>query len=171
MGYHIPPIDSEDSFAMSILSFALADGDSSRLYRKFVYENNWITGLFAGPNQYVGPQLFRIWFQIQSEVSLETVVDALDTELDKILFEGITDQELEKARNQVSYRFISRLSTVSQIGDLLAHSTSIFNDPDTANSQLERYLAVSKQDVHQVASKYLVPSNRNLIAIEPGRRV
>jgi predicted Zn-dependent peptidase len=170
MGYHIPPIDADDYFAMSLLAYVLADGDSSRLYRRFVYENNWITGLFAGPNQYIGPQLFRIWFQIQADVKQEIVLRALDEELQKIFDEGITDQEMEKARNQVAYRFIERLSTVSQIGDLLSHTTSVYGDPAVVNTQLERYLSVSQEQIREAARKYLVDHNRTLISVVPGRQ-
>jgi len=167
IGYHMPSLGSPEYYALTMLALILADGDSSRFYRKFVYQNNWITGLFAGPNQYKGPQLFRVWFQIQSEVKPQTVVDAVDEEVARILDEGVTDLELEKARNQVTHRFVARLSTVYQIGELLAHYASYFNDPGLVNSQIDEYHAISKEDILSAARKFLLRENRTLILTEP----
>ncbi|MGW8182116.1 MAG: M16 family metallopeptidase, partial [bacterium] len=167
IGYHMPGLDSPEYYALTMLALVFADGDSSRFYRKFVYENNWITGLFAGPNQYKGPQLFRIWFQIQNEVTSETVIEAVDEELERIVNEGVTDEELEKARNQVTHRFIARLSTVYQVGELLAHYASYFDEPGLVNTQIDRYHEVTKEEVLSAAQRFLLRENRSIILTEP----
>jgi predicted Zn-dependent peptidase len=171
MGYHIPPIGTADYYPLSILALALADGDSSRLYRRLVYENNWITGLFAGPNQYIGPQLFRIWFQIQADIETDRVLNAFDTEMERILNQGITDDELEKAQNQLIHRFASRLSTVSQVGDYLAHAASTLQNAYAVNTELEKYLSVSRKEIREVVCNYFDPSNRSLITVRPEGKV
>jgi predicted Zn-dependent peptidase len=168
IGYHMPGLGSPEYYALTMLALILADGDSSRFYRKFVYRNNWITGLFAGPNQYKGPQLFRVWFQIQDDVTPQTVIDAVDEEVSRIINEGVTDKELEKARNQVTHRFIARLSTVYQVGELLAHYASFFNEPGLVNTQIDEYHAITRGEVLNAAQKFLVPENRSIILTEPG---
>jgi len=167
IGYHMPGLDSPEYYALTMLALVFADGDSSRFYRKFVYENNWITGLFAGPNQYKGPQLFRIWFQIQNEVNPETVIDAVDEELERIINEGVTNEELDKARNQVTHRFIARLSTVYQVGELLAHYGSYFNEPGLVNTQIDRYHEITKEEILSAAQRFLLRENRSIILTEP----
>jgi predicted Zn-dependent peptidase len=169
IGYHMPSLGTPGYYALTMLALVLADGDSSRFYKRFVYHNNWITGLFAGPNQYRGPQLFRIWFQIQDEVKPQKVIDAVDEEFERILEMGVTDEELEKARNQVTHRFVARLSTVFQVGELLAHYASYFDDPNLVNSQIDKYHSISKEDVLKAARDFLVPENRTVILTEPGR--
>jgi predicted Zn-dependent peptidase len=168
IGYHMPGLGTPEYYALTMLALILADGDSSRFYRRFVYENNWITGLFAGPNQYKGPQLFRIWFQIQADVSTQTLIDTIDEEVTRILQDGVTDRELEKARNQVTHRFIARLSTVYQVGELLAHYASYFDQPDLLNTQIDEYHSVSKGDILSAARKFLLKENRSIILTEPG---
>jgi predicted Zn-dependent peptidase len=167
IGYHIPHLKSREYYAFTMLALILADGDSSRFYRRFVYENNWITGLFAGPNQYKGPQLFRIWFQIQADISPDTVTTAVDHELDQIVQNGVTDLELEKARNQVAYRFVSRLSTVYQVGELLAHYASYFDEPDLVNTQIQQYYDITREDIVNAARTFLTPKNRTTILTQP----
>jgi predicted Zn-dependent peptidase len=168
IGYHMPGLGTPEYYALTMLALVLADGDSSRFYRKFVYENNWITGLFAGPNQYKGPQLFRIWFQIQADVKPETVIDSVDEEVGRIIQEGVTDTELEKARNQVTHRFVARLSTVYQVGELLAHYASYFGQPGLVNNQIDQYHAVTKEDIVKAARKFLLKVNRSIILTVPG---
>ena len=167
IGYHIPGLKSREYYAFTMLALILADGDSSRFYQRFVYENNWITGLFAGPNQYKGPQLFRIWFQIQSEIAPETLTNAVDKELEQIAQQGVTDLELEKAQNQVTHRFVSRLSTVYQVGELLAHYTSYFDDPGLVNTQIQQYYEISKEEIVEAAKTFLTPQNRTTILTLP----
>ena len=54
LGYHMPGLGSPEYYALSVLGLVLSDGESSRLYRKLVYETNWVSNLAVGPNQYRG---------------------------------------------------------------------------------------------------------------------
>jgi len=168
IGYHIPPLGSTDDYALAMAALVLADGDSSRFYRRFVYENNWIAGLIAGSNHYRGPQLFRAWFQIQQNVPPAKILEAMEDELDRLKESGITDAELEKARNQVAHRLVAQMERVSNVGELLAQYSSFFDDPHLANRQLERFLAVSKEQVQLAVQRYLSRENRTVIIVEPG---
>ena len=168
IGYHIPPLGSTDDYALAMAALVLADGDSSRFYRRFVYENNWIAGLIAGSNHYRGPQLFRAWFQIQQNVPPAKILEAMEDELDRLKESGITDAELEKARNQVAHRLVAQMERVSNVGELLAQYSSFFDDPNLANRQLERFLAVSKEQVQLAVQRYLSRENRTVIIVEPG---
>jgi predicted Zn-dependent peptidase len=168
IGYHIPPLGSTDDYALAMAALVLADGDSSRFYRRFVYENNWIAGLVAGSNHYRGPQLFRVWFQIQQNVPTSTILEAMENELDRLKDSGITDTELEKAQNQVAHRLVAQMERVSNVGELLAQYSSFFDDPNLANRQLERFLSVSKEQIQLAVQRYLSRENRTVIIVEPG---
>jgi len=169
LGYHMPPLDTTDYYALSMLALILADGDSSRFYRRFVYDNNWITGLYAGPNQYRGPELFRIWFQVQQAVTTDRIVAAVDQELDRIRQTPIDGGELEKAGNKVRHRFVTRLSKVAQVGELLAQSASLLGDPGAVNLQLEKYLSVTPEEISEAARRTFRRENRTMILVEPGK--
>lgn len=169
LGYHMPPLDTTDYYALSMLALILADGDSSRFYRRFVYDNNWITGLYAGPNQYRGPELFRIWFQVQQAVTTDRIVVAVDQELDRIRQTPIDGGELEKAGNKVRHRFVTRLSKVAQVGELLAQSASLLGDPGAVNLQLEKYLSVTPEEISEAARRTFRRENLTMILVEPGK--
>ncbi|UCF36425.1 MAG: insulinase family protein [Acidobacteriota bacterium] len=167
IGYHMPPLGTPEHYALSLAALILSDGDSSRLYQRLVYENNWSTGLFAGPNQYRGPQLFRIWIEVQQGISPQLLLDAIDEELERIRQDGVSERELEKAQNQVAHRFVGRLARVSQVGEMLAQYTSYYGDPDKVNSELENYLSVTREDIQECVRSFLKNRNRTLIIVEP----
>jgi zinc protease len=152
---------------MSMAALILADGDSSRFYQEFVHKRNWIAGLFASPNHYRGPQLFRIFLQVQQGISVREVVSAVDRELGKIADKGVTAQELSKARNQVKHRFLSRVAKVSQVGELLAHYSTFYGDTNLINEHLARFMEVTEEDIRKVVATYLRQTNRSSIFVEP----
>ncbi len=170
IGYHMPSIGSPEYYALSMLALILAFGDSSRLNQNLLYQRNWITQLFAGPNEYKGPQLFNVWFQTQAEVSPEEVLAELDGELERVRTDSVSEQELEKARNQTGHEFVSRLSTNSQIGESLARSSIYFEDPQMINEELTHYLEVTPEGMREAARRIFRRENRSVLQVMPGKR-
>ena len=168
LGYHIPFAGSRAHYALSVLALVLARGESSRLYRRMIYDNNWVASLSAGPNLYRGPQMFVFWFQTQDGVDIQTVQEALEEELSRVRDLRISDQELEKARNQVLYRAVSSRATIQGIGEGLAQYMTYFEDPMLINLEVERFLEVTAEEILAVARQFLVPENRTTIIVEKG---
>ncbi len=170
IAFHMPELDSPDFYALSMLSLLLAEGDSSRLYQRFVYDNNWITGLYAGPNQHRGPGLFRIWFQVQQGATPDRLLAALDEELHRFSEQTVPEAELDKARAQIKFRMVNRMERISRIGALLAEATSLLDDPNLANEQLERYLSVTATQLRDTAQRTFLADNQSLLIVHPGGR-
>jgi len=108
-----------------------------------------------------------VWFQVQSAVDVDQVLQAADQELQRVQEEKIPAQEIEKAKNQIAFRFVERMAKVARIGELLAHYALFFDDPKRINQELDRYLAVTADDILQAAQKIFRPQNRTLIFVEP----
>ncbi|MFQ5740597.1 MAG: M16 family metallopeptidase [Acidobacteriota bacterium] len=170
VGYHLPHLGSPDHYALAMLSLVLAHGDSSRLYRKLVYDNNWVTSLSAGTNLYKGPQLFRLWLQIQEGVEVQQVLGTLNEQLLRFQEELVSEKELEKARNQVLFRYVTGRSTVADIGQALARYAVLYEDPDMINQEARRYLAVSREAIRDAAARTFRPENRTAIVVEPVKK-
>lgn len=168
LGFPVPPLGSSDDDALRLLALVLAEGDSSRLYRRFVYDKAWITSLFAGTNHCRGTQVFRIWFQVQTGVSPREVTRGILEELNRIREERIADWELEKARNQVTYRQVLRLERVARIGEMLAEGASLLNRPNFANERFERLLALGPEDLRKTAEQLLDPERGVVLFVTPG---
>ncbi|MFB3904648.1 MAG: M16 family metallopeptidase [Acidobacteriota bacterium] len=168
LGFHMAEYGSRDHYALSVLSLILTQGESSRLYRKLIYDNNWVTSVYSGPNQYMGPQLFSVWCQIQDGNSPERIQDELLEELRQIGQSAVSDQELEKARNNISHAFLTRLTRVSQIGEALASYAVFLNNPGAINTELERFFDIGAKDIQAAAERTFTAENQTAIFVLPG---
>ena len=170
LGYHMPELGSPQYYALSMLSIILSRGESSRLYRRLAYDNNWITSLSAGPNEYRGPELFHLWVQLQGEAEATTVLETVEDELRKLQKEKIAQKELEKAKNQIAFSFVSQISTVARIGERLARYAVYFEDPHLIHGEWNRFASVTREDIREAAVQTFRTENRVLLLIEPQPR-
>ena len=72
---------------------------------------------------------------------------------------GLTEREFQKLQNQTENDFISRNTTMAGISESLANYYTFFGDANLINTEIERYLAVTPENIIDVARKYLVPEN------------
>lgn len=170
MGYHMPPPGALEHYSLSMLAAVLSRGQSSRLYRRLIYENNWVTGLSVGPNQYHGPQMFCVWMQFQQDVSQGIILNAVEDELKRVQQDPISADELEKARNQVLYRAASSRDRVETLGESLARFATCFGDPSLINQETDRFLAVTAIQILEAAQQTLARQNRTVLLIQNDSR-
>lgn len=168
LGYHMGPMASDEYFDSTLLSVILVDGDSSRFYRKYVYEHNWITELYAGPDQQIGPQIFRIWAQVQDAVDPENIMEEMKKDLKMIGEEGISEEEMNIARNQLIYRQVSMMSTSSSVGELLGFFQSSLGEAAMINGHLNRYLEVTPERIKRSAQRVFSGDKHSSIIVVPG---
>jgi predicted Zn-dependent peptidase len=85
---------------------------------------------------------------------------AIDEQITKVQQELITEKEFEKLRNQIESEFVTNNSRVAGISESLATYYMFFGDANLINNEIDRYLAVTREDIQAAAKKYLVKSNR-----------
>jgi len=170
MGFLVPPLGTREDAALRLWALILAEGDSARLYRRFVYDQPWVTGLAAGTNHCRGPQQFRIWFQVQQGVSPDQVIQGVESEIERLQNETAASWELEKSRNQLTYRQVMRLERVSRMGEALAEGASMLDDPDFVNRRFETLLSVTADELREAAQRHLLRTRRTLVSILPEER-
>lgn len=168
LGFHMADMSSDEYYDLTLLAVSLVDGDSSRLYRKYVHENNWLTELYAGPDQQVGPQVFRVWALLQQGQDPSVQSQELMEDLERIAREGITGEELEMARNHLIYRQVSMMATSSSVGELLGFFHSCLGDAGMINKHLQRYLEVTPERIKKSAQKVFANRNNLSLAVIPG---
>ena len=160
--YHIPPQGTEDFYAMSMLAQLLAQGESSRLYRSLVDEQQKAVyaGAFPFSTEDPGVTLSYAFANIGTGTSAEALEEAMDVEYERVKNELISEREMQKLRNQAENDFISQNSTIAGIAQSLANYHTYFGDANLINTEIERYLAVTREDIKRVANKYLRKENR-----------
>ena len=88
------------------------------------------------------------------------VEEAMNAEFDRVKNESVTDKEFQKLRNQIENDFVSRNGSVAGIAESLANYHMYFGDANLINTEIEKYYAVTKQDLMNAAKKYYTQDNR-----------
>ena len=158
--YRAPKQGSDEYYAFRMLGTILSGGPSSRMNKVLVDQKqvalqaaalpffNEDAGLFinfAIANMGVKPQ--------DLENSIDSIVNGLKTTL-------VTEKEFQKVKNQVETQFVSSNSTMAGVAESLANYEVYFGDANLINTELERFKKVTREDLLNVAKKYLNPNNR-----------
>ena len=159
-GFHVPPMGTDDYYALDMLSTLLSGGQSSRLYKSLVDEKQLAiqTGNFS--YQLEGPGLSIAFGIANLGVDLDDVGHAIEEEIEKVKKELIGEKEFQKLRNQKENDIVSSNSTMYGIALSLANYETLYGDANRINTELEKYLAVTRQDIQRVAKKYFDKNNR-----------
>jgi len=167
MAYHIPAQGTDDFYAVSMLATLLSDGKSSRLQKEVVdkQQKALFAGAFAFPTEDPG---LAIMFSISNMgVNVMDLENAVNAEIEKVKNEMISEDELQKIKNQVEADFVTRNSSVSGIAETLANYKVYFGDANLINTEMNRYLKVTREDIKRVANKYFVKENRVVLHYLP----
>ncbi len=167
VGYIAPTIANPDAYALDVLQGVLSSGKSSRLYKSLVYEKQ--IALYAGGDYddvSKDPNLFYVYAGVMPGKTTEEVERALYDEIDKFKNEPVTDEELQKAKNQIEASFIMGQDSNFYQAMLLGQYESV-----ASWKLLEKYVdnirAVTKADVMRVAKEYFTADNRTVGILVP----
>lgn len=168
MAYPSPKQYSKDYYAMEMLNTILAGGQSSRIYKSLVDEKKLALQAtsFQFPLEAVGMNI--VLGVANMGASLEEMEAAMDTEIERVKTELISEREFQKIRNQQESSFIFNFSSNAGIAENLAIYETYQGDPDLINTEIERYLAVTREDIQRVARQYLDKDNRLVLFWLPG---
>ena len=169
--YRIPEHRGADTPAIEILNIILGQGESSRLNVAVVRRAKAAvaTGTILNPyGSRNGPGVWVIYGIVNQGISADTLDGALGTQLDSIRANGISAAELEKAKNVLRAGFIGNRETTLGKAEELHHYRTFHNTLDEINSDLDRMLAVTSDDVKRVANTYLAPNNLTLVIVRAG---
>jgi predicted Zn-dependent peptidase len=167
MGWPIPAMREKDHYALELLAVLLADGDSSRLESKLVRERAIATEVDAGTEDRRGPDSFMVTLKVASSATPAQVQSAFDAELARIKAAPPTDEEMKKLRNLMESHFLFGLQSNYSRAQKLAEFELYWGDANLLLGELDKYLAVKKEDISRVASQYLKSDTRSRIEVKP----
>ncbi|MYD87899.1 MAG: insulinase family protein [Acidobacteria bacterium] len=156
-----------DAYPLHILSKILSDGQSARIHRSLVYEQQVAVSAFGQGVIIEDPNLFYAVALVQPGRTPEAVAAALIAELDRAKVEPPADGELQRAKNQFARDYVIGRISVEQKGMHLAHAQVIHDDVTTADAEFDIFMNVSREDVQRVARTYLRDDNRLVLTILP----
>lgn len=157
-----------DAAALQVLGQILGTGESSRLHQRLVRSDQAALQVFASSLPRLGPGIFQLIGIANQGVDGEELLRLMDEEVERIREEGVTEEEVARARNQVRSSTVFSRQSVMGRAEALQTANHFFGTPEAVRTTVERIEEVSAEDVQRAAATYLSPENRAVIFTRPG---
>jgi len=165
--YHIPALGDEDQYALEMLTTLLSSGQSSRMYKQLVDKQQLAVQTASFPLTLEDPGLFLTFAVANAGITADVLENAIQVELDNVRNELIGEEEFQKLRNKIENDFVSGNSSVAGIAGSLANYYNFYKDTNLINTELEKYMEVTREDIKRVANEYLTKENRVVLYYLP----
>lgn len=162
IGYHTPEATNKDYYSLSILNAVLTSGNSSRLYSELVDKKQLANMVRSDFSESFDPNLFNIYAIAAKGIKEADIESAIYSEIDKIKKDGITENELQKIKNQKLIEFYAQIETINGKSNNIGTYELFFGDYRKMFDAPAEYSKVSIEDVKRVASQYFNKSNRTV---------
>jgi zinc protease len=169
IAYNIPPMRSPAYYPLRLVAMALGDGESSRFYQKFVKEQQSVQEMDVGIDGRKEPDLFSIFMVLSGTQSPGEVRKGIDAEIAAIAAEGLPEEELSKVKTRITMKYVSNLDNNLSTAIMLGKYELLWGDASLVNSEVERFTAVTPQDIVAAAKKYLVKERRTVLDVLPSQ--
>ncbi|HXG66627.1 MAG TPA: pitrilysin family protein [Blastocatellia bacterium] len=167
IGYHVPETSHPDFYALQVLKTILFSGQSSRLYQRLVDKDQLALFVQGEVDFAFDPTLFILITQPKAGVAPEAVEKAIYEELDKVKSGGVTDTELEKAKNILLANFYREMKTINGKANAMGTYEVYFGDYRKLFTAVEDYRKVTREDLKRVAAQYFTDRNRTVATLVP----
>ncbi|HAV43379.1 TPA: hypothetical protein DCX15_05120 [bacterium] len=168
MGFHIPPIESEDVYPLDVLAVILGQGRSSRLYRRIKEEKGLVYSIDAWSYTPKYEGIFGIDATLETKY-LEEAQAAILEELKRLKREYVEDEELEKAKRTITSHEIFRQETIEGEAKTLALNEFVTGNIHFSEFYISQISRVTKEDLLRVTNTYFTRSNLITVALIPER--
>ncbi len=167
IGYRSPALDDFDYYPVALLMDILSAGESSRLYQAIVDKEQIAVQVAAFPLSLEKSGMSVFYAIAAPDKNVKDIEKAIYREMNKIIEKGISDEELTKAKNIKEADFISSKKDVLEKAQTLARYNSYYGDPSYINSELSKYLSVTKEDIQRVAKQYFATDKKVVLFYMP----
>lgn len=172
IGWHKPTFPDKDTYVIEVIQFLLTrTGRSSRLYERLVKKDGIcqeVDAYTAPGDKY--PNLFALSMTTRAPHTTAEAERVALEEVERIKNEPISDQELEKIRNQIDAAFVKELETNRGFARQLGYYYLITKDPNILDTMRDEMKKVTPQDIQRVAQKYFTTENRTVVELVTNRK-
>ncbi|WP_257666182.1 M16 family metallopeptidase [Parapedobacter tibetensis] len=165
--YNLPPKKHKDGPALEMLSTYLTGGKSSLLTKEVVDRQQKAVAVAAFPLDLEDGGVFLLYGIANMGVAADTVEQAIDEQINKVMANGISETDFQKLKAQIENSVVNRHASVAGIAQSLAEAKTFFGDANAVNKELDKYNKVSRSDIQRVAKEYLNKDGRVVLYYLP----
>ena len=171
IGYVVPRAGSPDSYALDLLANIMGHGTSSRLYKRLVYKDQFATSVSVSNYTLQQAGIFEAYVSLKPKLDSHKASKIVIAEMWRPRNIVVTSGELEVAKKQVMKSYVDGLKTIFGKAEALAMNEVLFGDYSQLFSDLQKYQAVTAQDIRAAAGKYLTPEKSIVAVVRPPKTV
>jgi len=156
--WNVPGWGTEDADHLDMVAAVLANGKTSRLFKRLVYDDQIATNVQTYMDSREIGSLFTIVANAKPNVELSTIEKAVDEELQRLIKEGPTEAEVARVRTQTLAGFIRGSERIGGFGgksDVLAKGLVFRGSPDSYKASLERVRTATPAELREAAATWL----------------
>jgi predicted Zn-dependent peptidase len=179
LGYHHPPRNTPEYYAMGLIDQLLLQGQDSRLYEALVQKRGLTGSVNGGTNPGLGsmfdvngPILWTIYMIHDSDKPADEIVKVIDEEVARLQNTPLTKEELDLAMLKRRSSLYAEQEQLVRFGraNLLASYALFDDDPGMINRLEDEFRKVTPELVQKTAREYLRAGNRTILTITPGKK-
>lgn len=161
--------DSKDYYPVLVMNTILGGSFTSRLNQNLREDKGYTygAGSFFNAGPIAGP--FTAYASVQTDATGPSLHEFMK-EL-RAIREGVTDEEVDRARNYLAMGYPESFQSVAGIAGELADVVQYGLPADDFNHFIDRVLAVTREDVERVARKYIDPENLVIVVVGDRARI
>jgi predicted Zn-dependent peptidase len=160
MAYRIPAQGTSDYYAVEMLGTLMSQGQSSRLNRRLVDREEKALQVASFPLGLEHPGLHITLALANMGVDPADMEAIINEEFDRVRNELISEEEMQKLRNQTENSFVNSNTNIARRATNLANYHTLFGNADLINTEIEKYMQVTREDIMRVANEYFRENNR-----------
>lgn len=156
-----------DMYALDLAANILGNGTSSRLHKRLVYSKESATSAYAYNSTMQDSGAFAVGVNLKPGLTMQESLDLVYQEIWKMRNKVVTDDELAKAKTQVMKELVDGLTTIDGKARALAVNEIVTGSYENLFKDLDKYNAVTAEQVKEVSNKYLNQNQRSIVVLEP----
>lgn len=168
IGFRAPSMRDPRHGVLSVLNEILFGGRSSRIHRALVHDREIAIDVHGSVSPFRDPGLDEMWLTARPGVSADKLLTALDREIDRVVARGVTEAELERAKNRLELSFLQAMETASGKAEQIGFHQTVVGDIVNVHRSLEECRSVTIADAAKVARDVFVRNRRTVVLVEPG---
>ncbi|MBC2837955.1 pitrilysin family protein [Robiginitalea sp. SC105] len=167
VAYRTPGFKQRDAYVLDMISSYLSDGKSSKLYKKLVDDQKQAlqVGAFNIGQEDYG--MYVVFCLPVGETPLDTLVTEVEEEIARVRMELVSERDYQKLQNKFENRYVNSNSSIQGIASSLATNYMLYGDTELINKEIEIYRSITREEIREVAIKYLKPNQRVVIDYLP----